>query len=107
MSHLKVFGLVAYRHVLDHLIKKLDNNREQMILVGYHSMGGYKSYEIVNKRLVIIRDVIFDKLRGSQHIIIDYQPVVTGHNSVVIVLVVFERAETAANEVQVEEKVRR
>lgn len=78
-----------------------------MILVGYHSTGGYKSYETVNKRLVIIRDVIFDKLRDWQHIVNDYQPVVTGYNSIVIVLVVFERAETAADEVQVEEKVRR
>lgn len=35
ISHLRVFGSLAYRHVPDQLRKKLDDKGEQMILVGY------------------------------------------------------------------------
>lgn len=63
MSHLKVFGSITYIHVPDQLRKKIDDKGEQMILVGYHSTGGYKLYDTVNKRIVIIRDVIFDELK--------------------------------------------
>lgn len=62
MSHLKVFGSVAYRHILDQLLNKLDDKGEKMILVGYHSTGGYKLYDTVNKRIVISKDMIFDEL---------------------------------------------
>lgn len=34
MSHVKVFGSVAYRHVPDQLRKKLDDKEEQIIHVG-------------------------------------------------------------------------
>lgn len=50
MIHLKVFGLVAYRHVPGQLRKKLYDKGEKMILVGYHSTDGYKLYDAVNKK---------------------------------------------------------
>ena len=37
LSHLKVFGSIAHRHVPDQLRRKLDDKSSQMILVGYHS----------------------------------------------------------------------
>lgn len=60
MSHLKVFGSIAYKHVPDQLRKKLDDKGEQMILLGYHSTRGYKLYDAVNKKIIISRDMIFD-----------------------------------------------
>ena len=33
LSHLKVFGSIAHRHVLDQLRKKLDDKSSQMILI--------------------------------------------------------------------------
>lgn len=107
MSHLKLFGSVAYRNVPYQLRNKLDDNGEQIILVWYHSMGGYKLYDAINKRLIISRDVIFDELREWQHVVTDYQTAITAYNRVRNVLAVFERAETVASEVQVEENVTR
>jgi hypothetical protein len=45
LSHLKVFGSLAFRHVPDQLRRKLDDKSNQMILVGYHSTGGYKLFD--------------------------------------------------------------
>jgi len=35
VSHMIVFGCVAYAHVLDELRRKLDNKGEKCIFVGY------------------------------------------------------------------------
>src|ERR1051325_8314120 len=63
LSHLKVFGSIAHRHVPDQLRGKLDDKLSQMILVAYHSIGGYKLFNPVNKQIVINRDVIIDDLK--------------------------------------------
>jgi hypothetical protein len=49
--------------VPDQLRKKLDDKSTVMILVGYHSTGGYKLYDPVNKCIVISRDVVVDELK--------------------------------------------
>ncbi|PNX94022.1 equilibrative nucleoside transporter 3-like protein [Trifolium pratense] len=54
---------VAYKHTPDQLRKKLDDKSTMMILVGYHSTGGYKLYDPVNKNVVISRDVVIDELK--------------------------------------------
>lgn len=48
LNHLRVFGFVAYQHILGQHIKKLDDKGEMMILVGYHSTGGYKLFDAPN-----------------------------------------------------------
>ena len=63
LSHLKVFGSIAHRHVPDQLRRKLDDKSSQMILIGYHSTGGYKLFDPMNKQVVISRDVIIDELK--------------------------------------------
>ncbi|KAK2445998.1 myosin-16 [Trifolium repens] len=63
LSHLKVFGSLAYRHVPDQLRRKLDDKSEQMVLVGYQSTGGYKLLDPITKQIVISRDVIVDELK--------------------------------------------
>ncbi|KAK2359039.1 hypothetical protein QL285_096166 [Trifolium repens] len=63
ISHLKVFGSLAYRHVPDQLRRKLDDKGEQMVFVGYHSTGGYKLYDPINKCVVVSRDVIIDEMK--------------------------------------------
>ena len=42
----------------DQLRRKLDDKLSQMILVGYHSIRGYKLFDPVKKQIVISRDVI-------------------------------------------------
>ncbi|GAU26253.1 hypothetical protein TSUD_224440 [Trifolium subterraneum] len=63
MSHLKVFGSIAYRHVPDQLRSKLDDKSEVMVLVGYHLTGGYRLYDPISKSIVISRDVIVDEMK--------------------------------------------
>ena len=58
-----MFGSIAHRHGLDQLRRKLDDKSNQMILIGYHSNGGYKMFDPVNKQVVISRDVIIDELK--------------------------------------------
>ncbi|GAU43423.1 hypothetical protein TSUD_334860 [Trifolium subterraneum] len=63
VKHLRVFGSIAYKHVPDQLRRKLDVKATTMILVGYHSTGGYKLYDPVNKNVVVSRDVVFDEMK--------------------------------------------
>lgn len=44
VSHLKVFGLVCYKHTPDQLRRKLDDKGTTHILVGYHSIRGYRLF---------------------------------------------------------------
>ncbi|GAU30980.1 hypothetical protein TSUD_104940 [Trifolium subterraneum] len=63
VSHLKVFGSIAYRHVPDQLRSKLDDKSEVMVLVAYHLTGGYRLYDPISKSIVISRDVIVDEMK--------------------------------------------
>lgn len=45
VSHMRVFGCMAYAHILDELIIKLDNKGEKYIFVGYsYESKAYKLY---------------------------------------------------------------
>jgi hypothetical protein len=63
LNHLKVFGSLVYRHVPDQLRRKLDDKSNQMVLIGYHSTGGYKLLDPITRQIVISRDVIVDELK--------------------------------------------
>lgn len=88
-SHLRVFDLMAYIHVLDHIRKMQDNKGDQMILVGYHSTSGYKIYDTINKIIVISKDMIFAELGDWKHAITNYRPTVISYHNVGIVATVF------------------
>jgi hypothetical protein len=38
-----------------------------MILVGYHSNGGYKLFDVENRRIVIRKDDVLDEIKQLQH----------------------------------------
>src|SRR3954471_15881318 len=79
LSHLRVFGSVAYKHVPGQLRKKLDDKGEEMIFVRYHSTGGYKLFDARNRKIQISQDVIFEENNSSSHSVTGYgQPVQTG-----------------------------
>lgn len=63
LSHLKLFGSITYRHVSDQLKEKLDDKSSQMNLKGYHSIGVYKLFDLVNKKVVINMGVIICELK--------------------------------------------
>jgi hypothetical protein len=60
ISHLRVFGCVAYSLIPQELRRKLDDKGEKFIFVGYseHSKA-YKLYNPITKMLIISRDVEF------------------------------------------------
>ena len=60
VSHLKVFGCVAYAHIPDELRRKLDKKGQKCIFVGYsEDTKAYKLYDPVTKKVIISRDVQF------------------------------------------------
>ena len=64
VSHFRIFGSLCFRHIPDQLRRKLDDKGEQMILLGYHSTGGYKLFDPKSKQIIISRDVVFDESRS-------------------------------------------
>lgn len=62
ISHLRVFGSIAYAHVPDQKRSKLDDKSERYVFIGYDSRSkGYKLYNPSNKKITISRDVEFDE----------------------------------------------
>ncbi|KAK2980783.1 hypothetical protein RJ640_009568 [Escallonia rubra] len=62
VSHLKVFGSIAYVHVSDQQRKKLDDKSEKFIFICYSQESkGYKLYNSVDKKMKVSRDVTFDE----------------------------------------------
>ncbi|MCO5601492.1 hypothetical protein L7F22_055613 [Adiantum nelumboides] len=62
LSHLKVFGCIAYVHIPDELRTKLDPNAEKCIFVGYSiEQKGYRCYNPSTRELRVSRDIVFDE----------------------------------------------
>ncbi|GKA14724.1 retrovirus-related pol polyprotein from transposon TNT 1-94 [Tanacetum coccineum] len=62
VSHLRIFGSIAYVHVPSQRRSKLDNRSEKHVFVGYDKQSkGYKLYNPVTKKVVVSRDVEFDE----------------------------------------------
>ena len=62
VSHLIIFGCVAYAHVPEELGNKFDDISEKCIFVGYSAQSKtYKLYNPITKKEIISRDVKFIK----------------------------------------------
>lgn len=60
VTHMRVFGCVAYAHVPDELRRKLDNKGEKCIFIGYSEESkSYKLYNPTTKKVIISRDIQF------------------------------------------------
>ena len=58
VTHMKVFGCVAYAHIPDKLRKNLDNKGENCIFFGYSDESkAYKHYNPSTKKVIINRKV--------------------------------------------------
>ena len=65
ISHLKVFGSLAFVWILDASRTKLDAKSQKLMLARYSSL--HKAYRLINveaSRLIYSRDVVFDEQRG-------------------------------------------
>lgn len=62
VSHLKVFGCIAYAHVPDQKRTKLEDKGEKCIFIGYDNRTkAYKLYNPESHKVIISRDVEFDE----------------------------------------------
>ncbi|MCO5568696.1 hypothetical protein L7F22_022395 [Adiantum nelumboides] len=60
LGHLKVFGCIAYVHVLDELRTNLDPKTEKCIFIGYSlEQNGYKCYNSITRHVRVSEDVVF------------------------------------------------
>lgn len=60
VTHMRVFGYVAYAHVPDELRENLDRKGEKCIFVGYTDESkAYKLYNPLTKKVIIGKDVQF------------------------------------------------
>jgi hypothetical protein len=63
VSHLKVFGCIAYVHVPDEKKSKLDPKADKCIFIGYSSeQKGYRCFNPSTRKLQVSRDVMFDEM---------------------------------------------
>ncbi|KAG7576575.1 Ribonuclease H-like superfamily [Arabidopsis thaliana x Arabidopsis arenosa] len=63
VSHLRVFGSVAYSLVDSHHRKKLDEKSEKCVFLGYCSQSkGYRLYNPVSGKIIESRNVTFDEV---------------------------------------------
>ena len=66
LSHLKVFGCLAYVHVPDKLRSKLDPKAKNCMFIGYSlEQKGYRCYNPVTREIRVSKDVIFDELNSQ------------------------------------------
>ena len=62
LSHIRVFGSIAYVHVPDETRVKLDDKSEKHVFIGYDAKSkGYKLYNPKSKKTVVSLDVKFDE----------------------------------------------
>lgn len=62
VKHLKIFGCISHAHVPKDERSKLDSKSRRCVLVGYGSgVKGYKLYDLIAKRSLHSRDVIFNE----------------------------------------------
>ena len=60
VSHLRIFGSIAFAHIRDELGRKLDKKSECCIFTSYSEQHkAYKLYNPVTKNIVVSRDVMF------------------------------------------------
>jgi len=68
ISHLRVFGCSAYRHIPAATRRKLDPRAQKCRLIGYQEESGsrvYRVYDEGTKQVLITRDVVFEELEGE------------------------------------------
>ena len=73
VSHLKIFGCIAYALDNSHSRRKLDVKSKKCIFVGYSPQSkAYKLYNPVSEKVIISRDVVFHETArwdwGEEHV---------------------------------------
>ncbi len=63
VSHLIVFGYIAYVHVTNEKKSKIDPKAEKCIFIGYSlEQKGYRCFNPSTRKLQVNRDIVFDEM---------------------------------------------
>jgi hypothetical protein len=63
VSHVIVFGCIAYVHVPDENRSKLDPRAEKYIFIGYSlEQKRYRCFNLSTRKLQVSKDVVFDEM---------------------------------------------
>jgi len=64
VAHLRVFGCLCFAKELNQ-VHKLDDRSKPVVFIGYtDGAKAYRVYDLVSRRVLMSRDVIFDETRG-------------------------------------------
>ena len=67
VTHLKVFGCVAYAHMPDMKRQKMDKKAEKLRFIGYSTRSkGYRLFNEMTRKVIVRRDVIFNEIDFNQ-----------------------------------------
>lgn len=62
IDYFRILGCITYTHVLDEKRSKLDNKGTKCVFLGISEESkAYRLYNLVTKKIIISRDVIFDE----------------------------------------------
>ena len=62
LSHVRIFGSIAFVHIPDEKQQKLDHKSEKCILVGYsYEQKGYKCFNPSTRKVRVSRHVVFNE----------------------------------------------
>jgi hypothetical protein len=63
VSHFRVFGCIAYVHVLYEKRSKLDSTSDKCVFIGYSfKQKGFKCFNPSTRKLQVSRNVVFDEM---------------------------------------------
>ena len=66
VSHFRVFGCLAYRHIHKDHRRKLDAHAQPLTFVGYEvGSKGYRLWDKHTHKIISSTDVVFDELGGA------------------------------------------
>lgn len=65
VSHLRVFGCIAYSLIPSHKLQKLDTRSERCVFIGYCLYSkAYRLYNPTTCKTIVSRDVVFNESAG-------------------------------------------
>lgn len=62
VDHFRVFGCIAYSHVLNERRRKMDDKGVKCVFLGVSKESkAYRLFNPITKKIIISRDVVFDE----------------------------------------------